>query len=108
MSDERAWVVMMAHHCHATDCTREIKPELFMCYPHWKMVPRPMQNQIWATYRQGQCDDLNPSAEYCQAARNAVIAVAEREGKQPDTKLYDMFETRAKAGIPFDPLSPGQ
>jgi hypothetical protein len=86
----------MAHHCHATNCTTPIKPEVFMCYPHWKMVPRPMQQGIWATYRVGQCDDLNPSAEYCQAARNAVIAVAEKEGVEPDTVLYDMFETRAR------------
>jgi hypothetical protein len=39
---------------------------------------------------------MNPSAEYCQAARNAVIAVAEKEGVEPDTILYDMFETRAR------------
>jgi hypothetical protein len=86
----------MAHTCHATNCERTTKPELFMCYPHWMMVPRPMQQRIWATYRPGQCDDLNPSAEYCQAARGAVIAVAEKEGIEPDTVLYDMFETRAR------------
>jgi hypothetical protein len=60
------------------------------------MVPRAMQARIWAAYRAGQCDDMNPSAEYCQAARNAVIAVAQKEGIEPDTVLYDMFETRAR------------
>ena len=86
----------MSHTCHATNCERSVKPEMLMCYTHWMMVPRPMQQRIWATYRAGQCDDWTPSAEYCQAARNAVIAVAQTEGIKPDTSLYDMFETRAR------------
>ena len=64
---------------------------MFACRRHWFMVPKPIRYRIWATYRVGQCDDMNPSAAYCRAARDAVIAVATKEGREPDTALYDMF-----------------
>lgn len=81
----------VVHTCHATDCTSPVPPEMWGCKKHWFMVPREIRNRIWATYRIGQCDDLNPSMEYCQAAKDAVIAVAKVEGRQPDTRLYDAF-----------------
>lgn len=34
---------------------------------------------------------MKPSQEYLEAARNAVIAVALKEGKEPATRLYDSF-----------------
>lgn len=55
------------------------------------MVSRTTRDRVWATYRVGQCDDMNPSKAYCEAARVAVIEVARREGVEPDTKLYDFF-----------------
>jgi len=87
----------MAHHCHMTNCNVSVPPEMFACRRHWFMVPKPLRDAIWRTYRDGQCDTLDPSSEYCQAARAAVIAVAKREGIEPDTSLYDVFETIANA-----------
>ena len=60
------------------------------------MVPKPIRDRIWATYRDGQCDDMNPSDDYCTAARDAVIAVARKEGREPDTRLYDLFLAAAQ------------
>lgn len=82
------------HHCHATRCRVSVPPEMLMCRRHWFMVPRDVRLKVWATYRQGQCDDLNPSAAYCRAAKAAVVAVATREGLEPDVSLYDMFLAR--------------
>jgi hypothetical protein len=86
----------MPHTCHAIGCNRDIPPERLMCYPHWKMVPKYLQRRVWATYRPGQCDDWQPSAEYCSAAKAAVFAVAQAEGIEPDPAdpklvLYDVF-----------------
>jgi hypothetical protein len=67
---------------------------MFMCKPHWFQVPYRLRQAIWAHYRAGQCDDLNPSAGYCRAAKAAVTAVAQKEGKVPDTRLYDLFLAR--------------
>ena len=64
---------------------------MFACRRHWFMVPKIWRDEIWRTYRVGQCDDQKPSRAYCLAAKAAVIAVAEKEGIEPDTTLYDFF-----------------
>lgn len=81
----------MAHHCHATGCKAHVPPEMWGCKKHWFMVPYAIRQRIWKTYRVGQCDDMNPSKDYLLAAKAAVIAVATREGIEPDTRLYDRF-----------------
>lgn len=81
----------MSHHCHATACGRTVPPEMWGCRKHWFMVPAVIRNRIWGAYRAGQCDDMNPSTEYCEAAKAAVIAVAIQEGVTPDTAIYDLF-----------------
>jgi hypothetical protein len=81
----------MAHTCHATGCGAHVPPQMWGCRKHWYMVPKPIRDRIWATYRADQCDDMNPSDDYCRAAKDAVVAVAKREGLEPDTRLYDHF-----------------
>lgn len=71
----------MPHHCHARDCTRRVKPELLMCAPHWRMVPRRVQLLVWRHYRPGQCDDKQPSREWHVAADIAIGYVAQAEGR---------------------------
>ena len=65
----------MSHHCHAKKCKVPVKPELLMCYKHWKMVPKEIQNRVWKYYRPGQCDDKKPSKEWIDAANDAIDAV---------------------------------
>jgi hypothetical protein len=43
------------------------------------MVPKSIQDRVWATYRRGQCDDKNPSAEWHKAADDAISAVLKKE-----------------------------
>jgi len=45
------------------------------------MVPKPLQEEVWKHYRRGQEVDKDPSREYLVAARNAINAVAEKEGQ---------------------------
>lgn len=87
----------MPHTCHATACTTRLPPAMWGCRKHWFMVPKPVRDRIWRTYRVGQCDDKKPSRAYLEAARDAVIAVAEKEGIAPDTRLYDFFLERLRA-----------
>jgi hypothetical protein len=85
------------HTCHAIGCRVPIAPEFFMCRPHWWMVPRELRDRVWKTYRVGQCEDWQPSTEYCDAAQAAVLAVAEKEGfagdprEREEYKLYDVL-----------------
>jgi len=81
----------VSHHCHATACKTEVPPEMLMCRKHWYMVPRELRMRVWATYRRGQCDDWKPSGAYCEAAKAAVIAVADKEGIEADVSLYEVF-----------------
>lgn len=81
----------MSHHCHATGCEANVPPSMWGCRKHWFMVPKRLRDRIWATYRRGQEDDKRPSIAYLHAAREAVIAVAKKEGKTPDTSVYDVF-----------------
>jgi hypothetical protein len=69
------------HHCHARSCTVAVKPELLMCLGHWRKVPRTIQRAVWASYRRGQCDDMNPSEGWHQAADAAIGYVAALEGQ---------------------------
>lgn len=86
----------MSHHCHATECKVEVPPEMFMCRKHWFSLSGRLRNLIWRTYREGQCDDMNPSKAYCEVAKECVEFIAKKEGKEPDTKLYDFFMRDAK------------
>ena len=81
----------MPHTCHATGCEREVPPDLFMCRPHWVRLPSTLRRRIWDTYRPGQEEDWEPSKDYLLAAKEAVIWLAQQEGKEPDTAVYDVF-----------------
>ena len=82
----------MAHTCHATECHARVPPEMFMCRRHWFSLPKRLRDRIWATYRDGQCDDWEISHAYADAARECVQFIAAKEGKQPDTAVYDFLD----------------
>lgn len=70
------------HLCHAIGCHTPVPPKMLMCLKHWRMVPRDLQQQVWATYRPGQEDDKNPSEAYMVAQERAVNAVRTKERRQ--------------------------
>ena len=69
----------MGHQCHADGCQVEVPPKMLMCLRHWRMVPRKLQEQVWATYRPGQEIDKQPTTIYLIAQKAAVDAVREKE-----------------------------
>lgn len=74
------------------------------------MVPKAIRDRVWLYYRPGQENDKRPTVEYLKAARDAVIAVATREGIIPDVSVYDAFlklhEIRELVGDPLNTSSP--
>lgn len=48
------------------------------------MVPKPLQQRVWATYRPGQEIDKQPSAEWHAAAQNAIAVVAALERQRAE------------------------
>jgi hypothetical protein len=77
----------VTHHCHANDCPMPTPPRLFMCGRHWAMVPRPMQDAVWAAYRAAPKGGRARDARYLTACANAVEHVARAEGKR-ETNSY--------------------
>jgi hypothetical protein len=71
----------MGHACHARRCAINVKPELLMCFRHWRMVPSDIQSVVWKSYRPGQCDNKRPSEEWHEAADAAIGFIAVREGE---------------------------
>ncbi len=82
----------MAHTCHATACTARVPASMFMCRRHWFSLPKRLQARIWATYREGQEDDKQPSHAYCEAAKECVRLIAAKEGVEPDVRVYEVFD----------------
>lgn len=82
----------MAHHCHAIACKVPVPPAMLMCKPHWFCVPLALRNRVWAEYHNGI------TRAYCEAAKAAVTAVAEKEGRtvtgrEKELLLYGMTQT---------------
>lgn len=82
----------MAHTCHAIECEVPVPPAMLMCKPHWFRVPLALRNRVWKEYNNGI------TKAYCAAAKAAVTAVAEKEGRtvtgrEPELLLYDMVQT---------------
>lgn len=76
----RARVYPVKHTCHAIGCNLIVPPRMLMCLRHWRMVPKALQADVWATYRPGQEIDKQPSEAYRLAQRAAIDAVAQKGG----------------------------
>lgn len=84
----------MEHHCHARGCQAQVKPELLMCWNHWRLIPKKIQQAVYLHYRPGQCDDKQPSKEWHAAADAAIGYMAQKEGqaiRQCEKDALDQF-----------------
>lgn len=70
------------HFCHADGCLRVVAPKLLMCAKHWRMVPGPLRDAVWESFRPGQEVSKTPSAAYLVASGAAIERVAELEGRR--------------------------
>lgn len=74
------------HTCTAENCDRQIRVGLLMCLQHWRMVPAPLQQEIYRTYRNWCRAPLGDGGlcrrEYVAAVRQARAAVREKEIKR--------------------------
>ena len=68
----------MAHRCHWPGCEVEVEPKFWGCWPHWRSLPKRLQDRIWKAYRRGQEVTKTPSAEYVQAAKDVQAWIAEQ------------------------------
>lgn len=69
--------------CFAKDCRAGAKPNMLMCWAHWRRVPRAIQRVIWASNYQA-----HPDYEASRLAARAVIG--EKEGNPPTPAEKDL------------------
>lgn len=69
----------MKHRCHARGCTTEVPPRMFMCYLHWRKVPKKDRDLVWALYYPGQEITKDPSAQYVQETQRIIDELAAKE-----------------------------
>jgi hypothetical protein len=79
------------HKCVAEGCSTIVQAIMFMCPPHWEMVPIALQNDLWKYYRPGQEKDLNLSDPYIITAFKAIAEVARREGLDKRADWYNLM-----------------
>ena len=70
---------MKGHLCHARGCKAPVPPRMFMCRGHWFMVPKPLRDEVWRTYRPGQEITKDPTREYLDVTDVAIREVAKKE-----------------------------
>lgn len=64
------------HHCHWPGCTQRVPEAAWGCRPHWRKLPKHIQDAIWGAFRPGQEISKTPSREYIEAARAAQDWIA--------------------------------
>lgn len=70
----------MPHTCHAMKCETEVAPRLYMCYSHWRKLPKEMQAAVWGAYVPGQEIRKDPTEEYINVTERIIRWLAIKEG----------------------------
>ena len=64
-----------ASRCPVPGCGESINPSRLMCRRDWYLVPKPMRDQVWCTWRSGQGAF---SREHQEAVRKAILTSQSR------------------------------
>lgn len=59
------------HTCHWRGCTEQVPPAMWGCRVHWFQLPKRIRDAIWAAYKPGQEERMDPSEAYLAAAKLA-------------------------------------
>ncbi|CAB4198804.1 hypothetical protein UFOVP1324_31 [uncultured Caudovirales phage] len=66
--------------CPAVGCPTQAKPGMFMCWNHWRRLPKVIRDEVFRAWR---ARELVAHAEVCD---EAIRLTAEREGQTPPTE----------------------
>lgn len=66
-------------HCRVPRCNEQIDPSRLMCRRHWYRVPKPLRDQVWATWQSGRGTS---SGEHQTAVHMAIAACRDRAGAE--------------------------
>lgn len=70
------------HPCPVRHCTGQLGPSVFICHDQWQMVPKPLRDEVWATWDRGRGKDSDEFRAAVRAAAESVVLSA--PGEAPD------------------------
>jgi len=94
--------------CAAYGCSTSISDAFLLCFRHWKLLPRPLQQAVMRHYRPGQNVETTTAA-YWQARQDCLDYLAQYEGKaaQPKPRASERDRERsAPRGSQADGFTP--
>jgi hypothetical protein len=62
----------VSHKCPAPDCDVSLQGAQLMCPPHWRQVPRPLQQEVYAAWNHGRGIGTERHWRAVRAAKQAV------------------------------------
>lgn len=72
------------HRCLALGCREKVKAGFLMCRPHWRLVPKDLQQVITEEYQTAvKAREAATSPRYRRAVLDAIKAVQKGEGNGP-------------------------
>lgn len=61
------------HDCPVRGCKATVPNDMLMCGPHWQLVPKTLQKEVWRAYKRGK----GAGSLELLSAQEAAIAAAE-------------------------------
>jgi hypothetical protein len=62
--------------CPAVGCKATAKPGMFLCWPHWRGLPKAIRDEVFRAWR---ARELLAHAEVCDEALRLIAVKEERE-----------------------------
>ena len=64
------------HTCHWPQCGKQVPPAMWGCKTHWFKLPAVLRARIWAAYKPGQEERMDPSSTYLAVAKQVEDWIA--------------------------------
>lgn len=69
--------------CDVSGCSAVVPSHLLLCGKHWRLVPKPLQREVYRTWGRRQREPRNPEAKAeHEAAKRAAIEAVNRLGAE--------------------------
>ncbi|MBW7968164.1 hypothetical protein [Bradyrhizobium sp. BR 10289] len=94
----------MSHECPIENCAARVRNEFYMCPRHWRMVPRPLQSAVYASFRAtGRISDNHREAKRVVEQAEAGLKALDLPAGTKALTVYQPWATLIILGAkPFE------
>lgn len=89
MPGEVTHALVSTHRCAIEECPIEIRQSQLMCSGHWRIVPRPIQSEIYSVFRKRRGGPAHQAAiaRAVKAVRDVLDRRARNKPGHPDSDV---------------------